>query len=71
MQQVIPWEKIKALETEISQLKSAGKKHLGKKEKKTAGKKKDSLWGLLKGITFTEEEIDEAQKAIFDFKEIK
>lgn len=63
-QQSIPWEKIKGLEREIKALKSLGNK-VGKKETK---EKKDSLYGILKGITFSEEEIEEAQKAIFNFK---
>ena len=62
MQQQIPWQKIKSLEEEIKTLKN-----LGKRKKVN----KDPLRGILKGITFTEAEIDEAQKKIFDFKEIK
>ena len=66
-QQYIPWEKIKGLEKEIKALKSLGKKVAKKKAKD----KKDSLYGILKGITFSEKEIEEAQKAIFNFKPIK
>lgn len=66
MQQYIPWEKIKGLEEEIKALKSLGKETTAKKKAK-----KDPLRGILKGITFSEEEIEEAQKKVFDFKEIK
>lgn len=75
--QHIPWEKIKSLQKEIDQLKSLNdpstamsKKRLAKKNisKKT---KPLSIEGMLKGITFSEEEIEEAQKKVFDFKEIK
>lgn len=63
-QQFIPWQKIRSLEKEIKALKSLGKKSVTKK-------KKDSLYGILKGITFSEKEIDEAQKAVFNFKNSK
>lgn len=65
--QHIPWEKIKSLQKEIDQLKSLN-------DPSTAMSKKTkplSIEGILKGITFSEEEIEEAQKKIFDFKEIK
>lgn len=64
MQQIIPWEKIKGLEKEVKALKS-----LGKKSSKMG--EKDPLYGILKGIKFSEREIEAAQKAIFNFKAIK
>lgn len=63
--QQIPWQKIKGLEREIRDLKNMGKKKYPKK------KSKDPLYGILKGIKFSEKEIDEAQIKIFDFKDIK
>lgn len=63
MQQAIPWEKIKALETEIRQLKSVGKRS----KKKLAKKGADSLFGLLKGIRITEKDIREAKKSLFPY----
>lgn len=61
--QQIPWEKIKSLEEEIKTLKSLGKTSNAKKKAK--GKPFNSLYGILKGIKFTEKEIKEAQKALF------
>ena len=65
MQNII-WQKIEALQQEIEQLKS-----LYKKPKKNAIKKNKSLSieGLLKGIKFSDREINEAQKAIFSHSE--
>lgn len=61
MQNII-WQKIDSLQQEIEQLKS-----LYKKPKKSAVKKNKplSIEGMLKGIKFSNKEIDEAQKAIF------
>ena len=58
-------QKIKSLETEIKALKRLDKKTRVKKKGK-----KSSLYGILKGVRFSDEEIEEAKKAIFDFKPV-
>ena len=55
--QTIPWQKIKALENEIKQLKS-----INKPTKKIKGK---SLYGILKGIEVSEKDFKEAKEALF------
>lgn len=55
--QTIPWQKIKALEEEIKQLKA-----VNKPAKKTQGK---SLYGFLKGVKVSEKDFKEAEKALF------
>lgn len=69
MQQSIPWEKIESLEREIKALKALGK--VKPKNKQPMKLKKNPLKGILEGIHFSEEDIQEAKKAIFDFKDIK
>lgn len=62
MQQAIPWEKIRALEKEIKQLKG-----IYKKPKRTVKKGADNLLGLLKGIKITEKDIEDAKKSLFPY----
>lgn len=57
MQTIIPWQKIKALEEEIKQLKA-----VDKPVKKTQGK---SLYGILEGMKVSEEDFKEAEKSLF------
>lgn len=61
MQQQIPWEKIKALEEEIKALKSLGQMKVPKKKLK-----KDPLYGILKGVTLSEKEIDKGIKGFYN-----
>ena len=58
--QQIPWEKIKALEDEIKALKALGKPEPKKKQKTKP--KKDPLYGILKDIKFSDEEVEAALK---------
>ena len=55
--QTIPWQKIKALEDEIKQLKS-----VNKPVKKTKGK---SLYGILKGVKVSEKDFKDAEESLF------
>lgn len=55
--QTIPWQKIKALEQEIKQLKS-----VNKPSKKGKGK---FLYGILKGVKVSEKDFKEAEEALF------
>lgn len=57
MQTTIPWQKIKALEEEIKQLKA-----VNKPVKKTQGK---SLYGFLNGVRVSEKDFEQAEKALF------
>lgn len=57
MQNTIPWQKIKALEEEIKQLKA-----VNKPSKKPKGK---SLYGILKGVKVSEKDFKEAEEALF------
>lgn len=59
--QQIPWQKIKGLEEEIKTLKSLGQK------KAVKNGKRDSLYGILKGINIkvSEKDFKEAEKALF------
>lgn len=57
MQATIPWQKIKALEDEIKQLKS-----VNSSAKKNRGK---SLYGILKGVKVSERDFQEAEEALF------
>jgi len=67
--QQIPWEKIKALEDEIKALKALGKPEPKKKTKP----KKDPLYGIIKGVKISDEEIEqvfrEAKKSLFPYDE--
>lgn len=63
--QTVPWDKIKALEDEIKALKSLGEKPAAKKKASKA--KPSSIEGILKGVEFTDEEIEEAKKIWFDY----
>ena len=57
--QNLPWQKIEALEKEIGQLKAVSKKNVKAS--------KDNLKGLLKGLEFSEKEIEEAKHSLFPF----
>lgn len=56
------WQKINSLQEEIKQLKGLPKKPMVQ----TA--KGQSLYGFLKGVKFSESEINEAKKKLFSFK---
>jgi hypothetical protein len=64
--QNIPLAKIKSLENEVKALKYLGKKSLLKKGKKS---KFSSIEGILKGVKFSEKDIEEA-KYKFDYNHI-
>ncbi len=73
MQTTIPWQKIKALEEEIKQLKS-----INKPSKKTKGKslygilkaKPSDIEGILKGVQSSWKDFQEAKKIWFDEKHL-
>lgn len=62
--QTIPWQKIESLQKEIKALKSLGKTKPSKTATRRA--KPSSIEGILKGIDFTNEEIEEAKKIWFN-----
>lgn len=55
--QNIPWQKIRALEEEIKALKTLGRK---------TKPKKNPLKGILKGVKFSDEDFEEAEKIWFN-----
>jgi len=58
--QTIPWQKIESLQKEIKQLKSLGKKKVGKKSGPL------SIEGMLKGVDVTWNDFQEVKKIWFD-----
>lgn len=71
MQNVLLQQKIQSLEKELKDIKRLFKESGAKKSKKKIVKKSKplSIEGILKGVKFSEEEIEEAQKAIFSHSE--
>jgi len=56
------WTKLDKIEKELKEVKNL----LKKGDKKTTSKK-SALAGLWKGLKITDEELEEAKKAVFDF----
>ena len=58
--QTVPWQKIQALQEEIKRLKI----NLSISKKKN---KKETLFGILKGVKISEKDINQAKSKIFSY----